>query len=221
LINNIPIGNPTNSSTSLGPLGPASPNVLDDLALDSALAAVIAGITGMDQSLVIPRDQPGSGFREPDVQYNWVSVGVMTSTPMSTRAIQAHNSDGDGSTALHQYYTLDVLASCYGPKSNGIARLIFDAFDIEQNRFALRAVGLNFLDVEPIRKVPGLVAAGIRRRSDLSFRLVQSIERVYLIRNILGARGTVVSANGPPEDPDTKIQPFKTRLPSPSTSGGS
>lgn len=206
--------NPTNSSASPGPLGPISPNTLDDLALDSAIAVVVAGITGIDQSLVIPRDQPVNPA-EPEVTRNWISIGVTTTTPMSTRAIQNHVSDADGSTALHQYYTLDVLASCYGPKSNGIARLIFDAFDIEQNRFALRALGLVFLDVEPIRKVPGIVAAGIRRRSDLSFRLVQSIERVYLIRNILGARGTIVSANGPPDNPGTVSQPFATPLPSP------
>lgn len=204
--------NPTNSTASPGPLGPVSPNTLDDLSLDSAIAVVIAGITGIPESRVIPRDQP-TNPSEPEVNQNWVSVGVTTTTPMSTRAIQAHISDGDGSTALRQYYTLDVLASCYGPKSNGIARLIFDAFDIEQNRFALRALGLVFLDVDPIRKVPGIVAAGIRRRSDLSFRLVQSIERVYLIRNILGARGTAISANGPPEHPDTRFQPFATRLP--------
>jgi hypothetical protein len=200
--------NVTNSTASPGPIGPVSPNVLDDLALDSAIAVVIAGITGLDQSRVIPRDQPGSGPREPDVDQNWVSVGVMTSTPLSTRAIQRHISDGDGSSALQQYYVLDVLASCYGPKSNGIARLIFDAFDIEQNRFALRALGLAFQDVDPIRKVPGIVAAGIRRRSDLSFRLTQSIERVYLIRNILGARGSVRAAIGSPDGPRDTEQPF-------------
>lgn len=204
--------NPTNSTASPGPIGPTSPNVLDDLPLDSAIAIVLAGITGLPEARVIPRDQPINPA-EPDVSQNWISVGVTVSTPQSTRAIQAHISDGDGSTALHQYYTLDVLASCYGPKGNGIARLIFDAFDIEQNRFALRSLGLVFLDVEPIRKVPGVIAAGIRRRSDLAFRLVQSIERIYLIRNILAARGTVVSANGPPEDPDTKVLPFATRLP--------
>jgi hypothetical protein len=211
--------NPTNSTASPGPLGPVSPNVLDDLPLDSAIAIVLAGITGLPEERVIPRDQP-TNPPEPEVTQNWISVGVTTSTPQSTRAIQQHISDGDGSTALHQYYTLDVLASCYGPKGNGIARLIFDAFDIEQNRFALRALGLTFLDVDPIRKVPGIVAAGIRRRSDLSFRLVQSIERIYLIRNILAARGTVISANGPPDDPNTRIQPFAAPKATLSTGNG-
>lgn len=213
-------GNATNSTASPGPIGPVSAHPLDDLDLDAALAGIVAGITGLDQAYVIPRDQPGSGPRTPDVGATWVSIGVTSSTPDSVRKIQVRDPSGDGAALLHSYWTLDVLAMCYGPRGDAVAKLIDDSLAIEQNRFALRAIGLNFVETSPIRRLPDVLAAGTRRRSDLSFRLVQAIERKYLVLNLLRIQGSTEAVFGRSDGGVPESQAFLTRLPSVSTGGG-
>ncbi|WP_149313535.1 hypothetical protein [Methylobacterium sp. P1-11] len=196
-----------NTSATGGYLGPVSAEPLDDLALDSAIAGVIAGITGLAAALVIPRDQP-SQPRIPDVTTNWVSVGVTVSTGDDTPS-QIHHPDGDGYTILRAFYRLDVMAMFYGPKSDGYAKLLRDGLFIGQNREAMRAQSLNFVSVDPLRRVPEIVATQTRRRTDLAFRLTQTVERKYQILNVLQADGTIrADASGKIE-----LTPFLSPLP--------
>jgi hypothetical protein len=179
----------TNTSASGGYLAPTSPPPLDDLALDALIGGFIVGVTGLDQTLVIPRDQPTQA-RIPDVDETWVAVGVMATMPDDT-PVQIHHSEGDGYTILRTFYRLDVLASFYGPRGDAYAKLTRDSFFIGQNREAMRAAGLNFVSVDTIRRLPEIIATQSRRRSDLPFRLTQTIERRYEIQNILQATGTI------------------------------
>lgn len=210
--------NATNTSASPGPIHPTSHTPIDDLNLDSAIGVILAGLTGLPENLVIPRDQPENPT-VPDVDVNWISVGVMVSTPDDSPS-QVRDPSGDGGTLMHAYWTLDVLASFYGPKGNALARLVRDTMWIGQNRDALKALGLNTVDFGTVRKVPEIVAAGTRRRSDLPFRLTQAIERRYEILNILQVRGNIRTVEGTAEGGIDANQPFISPLPTGSTGGG-
>jgi hypothetical protein len=195
------------TSATGGYLPPVSPEPLDDLALDSAIAGVISGITGIAPALVIPRDQPAQP-RIPDVSTNWVSVGVTVSTGDDTPT-QIHHSEGDGFTILRTFYRLDVMAMFYGPKSDGYAKLLRDGLYVAQNREAMQGQALNFVSVDPLRRVPEIIATQTRRRTDLAFRLTQTVERKYNILNILQADGTIrADASGKIE-----LTPFLSPLP--------
>lgn len=196
-----------NTSATGGPLGPTSPPPADDLDLDTIIGTLIAGVTGLPGDMVRPRWQETQP-RVPDVTETWVAVGV-TATMADDTPSQIHHSEGDGYTILRTFYRLSVLASFYGPKGDAYAKLVRDSFYIGQNREAMRAAGLNLVDFDTIRRVPEIKATQTLRRSDLPFRLSQSIERRYEIRNILQAAGTIRA------DAAGKLQntPFLSPLP--------
>lgn len=204
----VPLASGAADSSTGGYLFPVTPEPLDDLALDSAIAVIIAGITGLDPSLVIPRDQPGQQVPVPAVSETWVSVGVSTTTPDDTPSL-LHHADGDGYSVLRTFYRLDVMAMFYGPKGDGYARLLRDGLYVGQNREDMRAQGLNFTSTDPLRRVPEVIATQTRRRTDLAFRLMQVVERQYPILNVLQADGTIrADASGRLEN-----TPFLSPLP--------
>lgn len=196
-----------NTSATGGPLGPTSSPPADDLDLDTILGTLIAGVTGLPGDMVRPRWQETQP-RVPDVTETWVAVGVTATMPDDTPS-QIHHPDGDGYTILRTFYRLDVLASFYGPKGDAYAKLTRDSFYIGQNREAMRSYGLNLIGFDTIRRVPEVIATQTRRRSDLPFRLTQTIERRYEIQNVLQADGTIRA------DAAGKLQntPFLSPLP--------
>lgn len=196
-----------NDSSTGGPLGPTSAPPPDDLDLDTIIGTLIAGVTGLPGDMVRPRWQETQP-RVPDVTETWIAVGVTATMPDDT-PVQIHHGEGDGYTILRTFYRLDVLASFYGPKGDAYAKLTRDSFYVGQNREAMRSYGLNLIGFDTIRRVPEIAATQTRRRSDLPFRLTQTIERRYEIRNVLQADGTIrADASGRLEN-----TPFLSPLP--------
>ena len=198
-------------SSTGGYLNPTSPPPTDDLDLDTLIGTLIAGVTGLDGDHVFPRWQETQP-RIPDGTETWVSVGVNVSTPDDTPA-QIHHADGDGYTVLRTFYRLDVLASFYGRKSDAYAKLTRDSLYVDQNRETMRAGGLNLVGFDPIRRIPEISATHSRRRSDLAFRLTQTVERTYGILNVLEADGTVIADGGTPAGQTIITTPFKSPRP--------
>lgn len=178
-----------NTSATGGYLGPTTAPPADDLDLDTIIGTLIAGVTGLPGNMVLPRWQETQP-RIPDVGETWAAVGVIATMPDDS-PVQTHHGEGDGYTILRTFYRLDVLASFYGPKGDAYAKLTRDAFYVGQNREAMRSYGLNLIGFDTIRRVPEIIATQARRRSDLPFRLTQTIERRFEIRNVLQADGTI------------------------------
>lgn len=200
-----------NDSSTGGPLGPTSAPPADDLDLDTIIGAMIAAVTGLPGDMVLPRWQTTQP-RIPDIGETWAAVGITASIPDDTPS-QIHHGDGDGYTILRAFYRLDVLASFYGPKGDAYAKLTRDAFYIGQNREGLRAYGLNLVGFDTIRRVPEILATQSRRRSDLPFRLTQTIERRFEIRNVVQANGTIQASAGGIAGPKQINTPFASPLP--------
>lgn len=206
---------PVSSDSSIaGYLAPTSAPPLADLELDTLIGTFIAGVTGLPSDLVRPRwqdrddNEGGTQPRVPDRGTTWCAVGVTVTDTDDTPA-QVHIGDGDGSTTLRRFDTLEILASFYGPKGDAYAKLVRDSFYIAQNRDEMDRNGLGFLSCDPIRRLPEIIAMGTRRRSDLSFRLIHRIDRTYAILNVLQGVGTIIADAQSQEGPTVVTTPFE------------
>ena len=186
-----------NDSSTSGYLAPLGPQPADDDALDLLLQPVIAGVTGLDGTLVRRRGQAVPPA-QPDRPFTWCSFAV-TGTQSDINPTLVHDgaaNGGQGASYVLRQETLEVTAVFYGPAARGTATLLRDGLNIAQNRDAMRAVGLAYVGMERITFVPDLQNTQFIRRADLVFRVRRMVVRTYAILNIESAEGTVVTANG-------------------------
>ncbi|WP_449411086.1 phage neck terminator protein [Methylobacterium komagatae] len=195
-----------NTSATGGPLAPSSLAPADDLDLDVILQVVIAGLTGLPREHVLPRWQETQP-RIPDVGTNWCAVGVIEEAPFDTPAL-IHNGAGDGSSILRGTSRLEVLASFYGPKSNGYARLVADMLWVGQNREFLLTNGLSLRDVGTLRRVPEIIGMQPRRKTDLPITLTRVYDRTLPILNVRQAVGALIAADVGVTSPSVTTEPF-------------
>ena len=195
-----------NDSSTGGPLAPSSPPPADDLDLDVILQVVISGLTGLPRDLVLPRWQPTQP-RVPDVGETWCAVGVTEEVPFDTPAL-IHNGAGDGSSVLRGTSRLEVLASFYGPKSNGYARLVADMLWVGQNREFMFRNGLFLRDIGTLRRVPDISGTQARRRTDLPITLTRVYDRTLPILNVRQAVGTITAADTGGTISPVIVEPF-------------
>jgi len=195
-----------NSSATGGPLAPTSAAPPDDLDLDVILQVVLASLTGLPRANVLPRWQETQP-RIPDVGQNWIAVGVTEEAPFDTPAL-IHNGAGDGSSTLRGTSRLEVLASFYGPKSNGYARLVADMLWIGQNREFLFRNGLALQNIGTLRRIPEILAMQARRRTDLPITLTRVYDRTLPILNVTQAVGTITATGIGAETPSIAVEPF-------------
>jgi hypothetical protein len=181
----------TNDSASGGYLAPEADLTPDGDSLDDALQVLVAGVTGLDGTLVRPRWQPEPPL-SPDKRVTWCAVGVQSQTP-DANPYEMHDPAGDGDTTMQRHETLDVLVSFYGPQSQVTAGVLRDGLFIGQNRETARAQGLALVEVGPLRRVPDLINQIWRNRVDLGITFRRQVNRTYPIRNLLSAAGTIQS----------------------------
>lgn len=200
-----------NTSATGGPLLPSGPDLATDLDFDRVLARLVGGITGLAPGMVRPRWQEDPPD-EPPKDEDWCAVGVTEETPFDTPTL-IHLSEGEGSSVLRSTASLEVLASFYGPRSRGLARLFADALWIAQNREILLREGANLADVGSLKTAPALVNTEFRRRTDVPFTLTRVIERTYAILNVKQAVGTIVAADTGGDTSSVSTEPFATSEP--------
>ena len=189
----------SNTSATGGFLAPSSASPIEDTALEDALTAIVAGVTGIDPTLVRPRWQVLPP-KEPEITVDWCGVGVLNENPDAGNPSTVHNPDdngGLGSSTTTQQSELVIMASFYGPNARGFASLLRDGLMIGQNREALFLLGMTLVSKPGAGvRVPELVNSQWRNRVDISFAIRRSISRTWPIENLLGAQITVQGDDG-------------------------
>ena len=176
-----------NTSATGGYIQPASTAApVADLDLDLVVQALVVGVTGLPGDRVRPRWQPTQP-RMPDITVDWCAVGVTVTDTERGAAYVTHDGSGDGHDDLVRHEQLEVLASLYGPSAARNAALLRDGLQIAQNRAALDAQGMAFVEAGPVRTVPELVNEQWLRRCDVSLTLRRVVRREYPVLNILSA----------------------------------
>lgn len=182
-------------STASGYMQATGTVPLSDDELADALQAWVVGITGITGSLVRPRWQSVAPNR-PGLDVDWCAIGVTEETPEAGIPYleqQGDDDSGTGTERLQRYTAVDILASFYGPHAARYAGLLLDGATIRNNLDELALSGLVFIDSGPIRSVPEQFQQIWVYRVDLPIKLARQIRRVYPVRNVVRATGTITS----------------------------
>lgn len=182
---------PVVDSSQSGYLAPGPPPAYDT-ALEDIFQAVCVGISGLPGNMVRPKWQPQPA-NSPDQSANWAAVGVEIKA-RQWDAVQEHDPNaagGDGESTISGNELLQVTFSFYGPGSQGFATILRDGMSVTQNRDALVAQGIKFVEfMEPVN-LPALLKDSWGRRVDLKAHFTRIVQRTYSIRNFASASGTI------------------------------
>lgn len=184
-----------NTSATGGPLLPAvAPAPLEGLTLNEFLQGLVAGITGLDGTLVRPRYQTEPS-NIPQAFTAWCAVGSQVRRRES-QAYVVHNPDGDGSDHLQRQEQLDVLCSFYDTGSSGeadsLAAVLMDGLAIEQNRTPLFLEGMGLVAApSEATAVPSLMKQRWLYRVDTMFQINRKVKRTYAILSLTSAFATL------------------------------
>lgn len=181
-----------NDSSTGGPLLPTSPLPADDSELDNAIHDFVAGLTGIDNTLVFPRWQAQPPTMPP-MSINWVAVGVVSYPDISAWNEWVHYDDY---SVQRQQLMMEVAVTFYGPLSASFAGLFRDGLTVTQNWEVFAPLGIKLNSVGAITHVPELINTSYVPRSDVGFKLVREIDRTYAIKNVLSATVTIVNDIG-------------------------
>jgi len=192
-----------------GYLGPSPTETMLQVSWENFLQAHVAGIIGLPGNLVRPRWQPNPP-PTPDVSVDWVACGI-TRVVANFEAAIHHYGDATGGLAgydrVRRQEQVTYRVSCYGPHAGDNCSMLRDGLYVEQNRqfWKLNAVGL--VEAQTIDHVPMLFRQQWRDCYDLEIIVNREVRRVYLIRDLVRAKGTITSDTGVTVDWDTGPPP--------------
>jgi hypothetical protein len=153
--------------------------------LDDFMQQLVAGITGIDPTLIRPRfqDQPPN-YPE---NANWAAVGIMENEPDPGWAYVFHDGANSGRDYVQQHEIFTMLVSFYGPRADYCEGLLRDGLQVSQNREILLLSAMGLVDIGTKTVVPRLIAQRWRRRVDRRYRFHRLLREVYPVLNILSA----------------------------------
>jgi hypothetical protein len=171
-----------NTSATGGALSPIGPLPIDDAALDAIFQQLAVDVTSLPGMYVRPRWQ-SSVPKQPEPGTNWCAIGV----------IEVTQDDGpwlvyDPVNNIENYWdheTLTVLASFYGPNSQGFARLLRAGLNVPQNTEELLPYAIRYITCSQIRQMAELVNEQWIKRQDVSFEFRRKTVLTYGVENIL------------------------------------
>lgn len=166
------------SDSALGYIAPVGPLPSEDINLDLIFQEMARGITGLPGNLVRPRWQPNMPT-QPKHDVDWMAISVITETPDQYGYLRTVGNNPDARIKLELHWSLEVLASFYGPAASGYAQRFQDGLHIPQNLDTLRAVqdlGIAFQETQQQILVPELISNQWFRRVDVHsvFRIGRS-----------------------------------------------
>lgn len=181
----------TNTSATGGYLTPTN-TVLDGNLLQDFFHGVIAGITGLVNTLVRPAFQPNPPTR-PGIDVDWCGFAILN---RRTEALPwyVQNDENDGTLSRTELFDLQV--SFYGPNCTAYAGMLRDGLQITQNLEQLFAAGMAPNGTQDIVYLPELVNDRYYQRADITVNMNRDVSRTYAILSLLSAQGTLQSDNG-------------------------
>lgn len=165
----------------VAPITPPDP--LEGNALENAFQALVAGITGLDPTLVRPRWQP-EPVNMPDFSQTWAAVGITETS--SDRFVYTKQIDRD-TEQLERDQVLTVMFSFYGPDAQYMLERFQDGIAIERNRADLRTVGIKLTEIKDPRQLPALLKEKWQKRLDVEGIFRRRIIRLYAQQAVDGA----------------------------------
>lgn len=183
----------SNTSATGGYLGENS-TLLSITDLEDAWHDIIAGITGLDNTLVRPSRQLNPA-QQPDALTNWCAFDIVRVSSDPWLDV-AHISTGQGSDTVVDHDRYEVGAVFYGPNADTLAGLLRRGLFVWQNRSALRSVGIALQSVGDPVTVPELDSMVWRQRVDLSARFIVESRGSYAVLNLLRSTGDIIGDDG-------------------------
>jgi hypothetical protein len=152
-----------------------SPLPLEGDDLEDAVQGAVAGITGLDPTLVRPRFQPNAPAL-PDFHVEWAAVGLSRTSPDAFAFVRQLDAE---TAELQRDCRVEMLASFYGPRGNAVANRFVDGLQIEANRFALKAAGIKVNWTGDVMSAPAFVKERWTKRFDVNVHLSYRTFRRY------------------------------------------
>lgn len=173
-----------NDSTVAGYLVPVQSPIYGD-ALDDVLHDVIAGITGIAGNLIRPRWQPEPP-NQPDLNTDWVAFGI-NNTEEDIFAFTREDANGLGTSIVERDEKLYYLISFYGPDSTINEKQFSAAIQLAQNRDALTAQNIGFVEMQKPVVLPALLKEKWVRRIDATLVLRRRVGWTFQVRTVASA----------------------------------
>ena len=171
---------------------------LNDLILNRFLQQLVAGVTGIIQTMVRPRWQPEPP-NQPNFDKDWAAVGRVK-RDRDTFAAVLHFTDPqdfDNSTdSMYRNEIVDILCSFYGPGSEANSELLAMGLMLEQNRYAIQLNGFGLVEVGETLTVPAIIKEKWLMGQDVPFRLRRQQIYSYPSPNLVEAQASLIFDNG-------------------------
>ena len=165
----------------------AAPAVAGGLDLDVIWQEFVAGVTGLDGSMVRPAWQPVSP-KMPSADTDWAAVGVLDETPDAGPALlHRETTDTLGMTYSVRHSQLRIIVAFYGPHAHVHAIALRDGAGILQNQYVIKRSGMGIVEVGQIINTTEMAAQGWLRRVDVHIIARRMVTQQYAIHHITGA----------------------------------
>lgn len=194
----------SNSSATGGYLTPTSTNGFpNNLTLDQFIQTILVGISGLQGDLVRPKWQENPP-KQPGIKTNWIAFRTALITPDT---YEFTGMDLSGNPFTQRYQNLSVQCSIYGPDAANVAGVLRDGFQIAQNREAMNAVGLKFVNTGYPSLIPDFVNERWVQKYEMEIVLRQMVQRSYAILPLLEGPGGQIRSD---LNPTTYIKNWQT-----------
>lgn len=157
------------------------------LKLPQFIQTILVGISGLDGTLVRPRWQPQPP-KQPDINEQWIAFGINVNKADANAYI---GFDHNQNTILLRHETLELSCAFYGPDALELASLVRDGFQIQQNRDALRAANMGFIETSDALHIPDLINERFIDKIEMSIFIKREIQRTYPILSFVSAAGSI------------------------------
>ena len=168
----------------MGYIAPVTPpDPLEGNALENAFQALVAGITGLDPTLVRPRWQPDPP-NQPDFATTWAAIGITESD--DDRFVYTVQKDADN-IQMERDQVLRVMFSFYGPNAQSMLDRFQDGIALDRNREdILHTAGIKLVEIMKARQLPALLKEKWVKRLDVEGVFRRRKVRLYGVPAVVG-----------------------------------